>query len=1019
MEEQIIQNMIYRLGQSRDERMAKALGVHFADVDERSPEALLRLTKKLAAAVSFYRTTTAAPAGNWSPFFPEESEIEEVLGRVEGALSPNLALYLSFLALYRKPQEVLNRVTGRHLDFYYQEVLRFQKRGALPDRAHLLIELKKNAPPILITPQQRFSAGKDMTGVEQVYAPVRETVINAAQVDSLRSIFVDPRGRGTVRYAPVADSSDGLGGKLEGESSAWDGFGGPALPEAEVGFALASPFLRMKEGVRKVTVTLTLNNVDPARLNGASMSDAFDAFLTGEKKWLGPYSVSPVPDEDTFRFDVTVPEGEKGVVDYQPALHGYAYAAEAPVLQLLLKPGAKVGYRDFDGVVLEEASLTVEVSGITSLNLENDGGALDPKKAFLPFGSAPTAGSRFRIGCPEALSKKLSELKLKVQWKDAPTQFSTWYQNYGVAVANGAFTANASFRIGGEERHVETVALFETGNAAAEHTIPFSLSGSGAPSAPFRGAADELYALGIAGSRWATLEAKRRVLQRPIFSRFKPLFPEEREGFITFSLNRDFLHAAYRKKYVENVLVYGRTGLPATGPVILNEPYTPAVQSISLSYTAHAGPVKIGSAAIADFSDPEIHFFHLAYFGQMREHGYQRAQFPFLADKRVPLLPAYPHEGALLIGLSGLQPGDSTTLLFQVAEGSTDPDLPPEEIDWSVLCDNYWKPLDRSGVVLDTTGGLLTSGTIRFVIPKEATISNTILPSDRIWIKGAVARHVAAVGRLIDVAANAVEVQFVDQGNDPGHLATPLPPGKIAKLKNGLSGVKGVKQPYSSFGGKPVERAEALSVRASERLRHKNRAVTGWDYERIILEAFPGVRQVKAIPHAREGNWLAPGNVLIVVVPDLRNRNAVDLLHPKVDAETIRRITAHLKARTGMQVNVKVKNPNYQAVRLDFKVKFRTGYEFNFYSGELNAALIRFLSPWAFDPARELAFGGKVYKSVLLDFVEDLDSVDYLTDFKMVRTDGPLQGNDLNEAKPETPDAILVSAEKHIVREAD
>src|SRR5581483_3887371 len=102
-----------------------------------------------------------------------------------------------------------------------------------------------------------------------------------------------------------------------------------------------------------------------------------------------------------------------------------------------------------------------------------------------------------------------------------------------------------------------------------------------------------------------------------------------------------------------------------------------------------------------------------------------------------------------------------------------------------------------------------------------------------------VSEQVGAVSRLIDVAANAVEVQFIDQGNDPGHLETPLPPGKIAKLKNGLAAVKGVKQPYASFGGKPVERSDALSLRASERLRHKNRAIAGWDYERIILEAFP------------------------------------------------------------------------------------------------------------------------------------------------------------------------------------
>lgn len=1017
-EEEIVQNLIFQLGQSQEERMPKELGTHFADADERTPEALLALAKKLASSVAFYRDSVSAPAGNWSPFFPAPSEIPGLLEREDGETPPHLALFLAFLELYKKPQELLNGATGRHLDFHYEEVLRLQKKGAVPDRAHLRVELKKNTAPLLISPEHRFSGGKDKKGVELVYAPVRSTVINTSEVASLRSLFVDPAGKGTVRAAPVANSSDGVGGKLEEALPNWSAFGHEALPEGEVGFALASPVLRMKEGVRKVTAALTLNGADPARLTESAMAGAFEAFITGEKSWLGPYSLSPALQGNELRLDFTVPESEEGVVDYNAAIHGYAYVAEAPVVQLLLKPGKSVGYNDFKNVTVQKAAVSVEVSEITSLNVENDAGTLDPKKAFLPFGPQPTRGSQFRIGYPEALSKKLSELKINAQWKDAPAQFSTHYSGYGSAVGNGTFTAAVSFKDAGSwEVAGSGVPLFESENASSERTFAFTLGSASVSPAASEGKV--VYALSSARSEWAMGAARKRVLQSPVFRRFLTALPEGREGFINFSLEENFRHAAYRKKYVENVLTYSKTGKKDETPVILNEPYTPAIQRISLAYKAHSDTVNLASASVDEFSNPDVHFFQIAYFGQMREHAYQRAQFPFLSDKQVSLLPAYDHRGALLIGLSRLQAGESVSLLFQAAEGSADPDLAPEAIDWSVLCDNYWKPLSRREVVLDTTGQLLTSGTIQFVIPREATLSNTILPPGLIWIKGAVAERVAAVSQLIEVAANAVEVRFVDRGNDPDHLQTPLAPGKIAKLKNGLAGVKGVKQPYSSFGGRPVETGDAFHTRASERLRHKNRAITGWDYERIVLEAFPKVRQVKCIPHAQEGNWLAPGNMLVVVIPDLRNQNAIDPLRPKVDAGTIGRITGHLKARAGMQVNVKVKNPAYQPVRLDFKVKFHIGHEFNFYSGELNRELIRFLSPWAFDATRELSFGGKVYKSVLLDFVEELNYVDYVTDFKMLRTDGPFQGIDLNEAKPESPDAILVSAESHLIQEVE
>ena len=620
---------------------------------------------------------------------------------------------------------------------------------------------------------------------------------------------------------------------------------------------------------------------------------------------------------------------------------------------------------------------------------------------------------------------------------------------------NGYFTAAVSFQDGGTWRNKSSgVALFESSNASSEHAIVFppappltasgirgglggvgffedgralseqTLAFSSTPLAtPARITADQkVSALSFAGTLWATNLANQAVLKQPVLTPFLTTVPDPQAGRILFSLEKDFLHSTYRKKYVENVMSYSKNGTPivpnTTTPVILNEPYAPTVQTITLSYTAHSDAVNIASNSLDDFANGDIQFFQIACFGQMREHRYQREHFEFLSDKQVHLLPVYENEGELLIGLSDLNAGDSVNLLFQVAEGSADPGLTQEAIDWFVLCDNYWKPLTSSEVLFDTTNQLLKSGTIQFVIPTEATLVNTILPAGQIWIKAAVKQNVTAICQMIEVAANAVEVQFTNNNNDPIHLLTALESGTIAKLKNGLSAVKSVKQPYASFGGRPVETDARFYTRASERLRHKNRCITPWDYERVILEAFPKVHTVKCIPHAKEGDWLAPGHVLIVVTPDLKNKNAVDPLQPRVDADTLSQITSLVKERVGMQVTVMVKNPVYQQVQLDFKVKFHAGYEFNYYSGLVNQAVIQFLSPWAFDAEGDMAFGGKVYRSVLLDFVEEMEYVDYVTDFKMYSDTGGIKNDvDLNEIEPKTPDAILVSAAVHTVLE--
>jgi len=238
----IVRSLIARPGQGQDERTPPELGARHARIDERTPADLLRFARTLGGMVNFHDAATGEPSGDWSGFFPDPGpSLDAWVAAQGGNVPPHLALYLAFLALYQVPQELANRFTGRHLDFFYRDVLRLRPRGPLPDRAHLVLELKKGAEPTLVTPEHRFSAGKDAAGFELVYAPTGETTLNAARVESLRSVYLD--GAGTVRFAPIANSADGLGGKLPADEPKWKAFGHAGLPRAEVGFAIASPVL--------------------------------------------------------------------------------------------------------------------------------------------------------------------------------------------------------------------------------------------------------------------------------------------------------------------------------------------------------------------------------------------------------------------------------------------------------------------------------------------------------------------------------------------------------------------------------------------------------------------------------------------------------------------------------------------------------------------------------------------------------------------------------------------------------
>jgi hypothetical protein len=561
--------------------MPKELKRDFIQVDERTMEDLLRFTQKFSQSVNYYRNGISTPAGNWTKFFPKEEQIKELLEKLEkekekpeqerpSDIPPHLALFLTFLELYKKPQEVINRITGRHLDFYYQEVLQLKKKSALPDKAHVLIELKKNASPISISSQHFFSAGKDKTGIELLYMPTQETVINTAKVASLRSLFLK---EGIVCYAPIANSADGMGDKLADNEPKWYGFGHNQLPTAEVGFAIASPVLRMKEGKRIVTLglTLQLNDDHRKKLNSVSLQSSFEVFISGEKNWLGPYSInSPTLTNNVLQFSFTVPASETAVVNYDAKIHGYSYTTQAPIIQVLLKTELDstkpaFGYNDFKNITLRKIAIEINVSGITSLKLENDDGALDPKKAFLPFGPQPTVGSRFMVGCEEALSKKLSKLSLSVNWKDVPSEgFTKHYENYGVnGITNRYFTAIVSFTDSRGWTTNEPVPLFDSNNASSKRTFTFQRTSYFPISSPVMKRM-QVSALNAAGSRWAAKAATKLMLTKPVltastrvttpemleekFISSSIVASEIRDGFITFSLEKDFLHSTYRKK---------------------------------------------------------------------------------------------------------------------------------------------------------------------------------------------------------------------------------------------------------------------------------------------------------------------------------------------------------------------------------------------------------------------------------------------------------------------------------------
>ena len=422
---------------------------------------------------------------------------------------------------------------------------------------------------------------------------------------------------------------------------------------------------------------------------------------------------------------------------------------------------------------------------------------------------------------------------------------------------------------------------------------------------------------------------------------------------------------------------------------IPNEPWTPTIQNMALDYSACA-------------TKEDIELIHLyPYEGTYKHEDIEVSPtlFPYFND-----------EGTLFIGLKDLRPGANLNLLFQLAEATADSELDRAQVVWHYLSNNQWIPLrDGFEIIADDTKGLTVSGIVKIAVPAGISrTGNTIMPADLFWIKAAVSESdlgrscktdkkgntslpgkVKAICDTIAVYTQAAKLRFAPTvENDLNRLKEALPAERIAKMAEPEAGVKKVQQPYVSFGGRAPEAGNSFYQRVSEHLRHKGRSIAAFDYETMVLEAFPEIFKVKCINHDfglsartyRKDLEIAPGFVLLAVIPDLTKLQPGQGMDPKAPVSLLEEIKAYLKKHISPFVRLKVLNPRFEKVDINVTVKLRKGKNKAYYSAKLKEDLINFMAPWNIaKDSDKLEFGQSVNYSEVIKFIELLDYIDFIT----------------------------------------
>ena len=436
-------------------------------------------------------------------------------------------------------------------------------------------------------------------------------------------------------------------------------------------------------------------------------------------------------------------------------------------------------------------------------------------------------------------------------------------------------------------------------------------------------------------------------------------------------------------------------------------PYVPKIKSVQGFYTTEPD------------AEPEV--FHLHPFG---------ISVVTNTQKTWPMLPVYDQAGYLYIGLEKVAAPEKYSMLFVLDESSGNRNVPAPRISWSYLDQGQWQTFPPLSIE-DGTNGLIKSGIISFELPAVISEGGNLLAEQKsppaanlYWIQASADRNPEAVCRTLAVYPYAVVAENVvssEQAADKQAISSEslakvptkpnagkLPAGSISKLKTADPKTARIIQPIPSRGGIPPESNAEFYTRISERLRHKDRAITAWDFEHLALQQFSEIGLVRCLNHtsSKVPGGICPGSCLLLIMPEMANKDE-NALAPKTNQHLLGQVEHFFQSRIPPFIKLEVRNPEYEYVRVTAVVRLQANAEPGRVLNNLNEGLVKIIAPWAKNYQDLNPFENRINYFTLLEYLYRQESVKEVSHFYIERLSSDEEDAIVTEVLPESFDVIL------------
>jgi len=961
---------------------------------------------------------------------------------------PHLALIITFLELYGHLKTDINKLPEKHLEFYYQKILGFERLPAVPDKVNLLFEPLPDTKQVVLKKGELVSGNIPSIKDSIIYQLDQDILLSKAHIASLKTLFSIHNNRITPKKESNKIISELQLYKAEynnpepkyiiknaDKTPFWPMLGqdvnelSPAQRRnsiTDTGLLVASPVLYQQYGARKIQLKFLIsedsfnalknyiNNYqgfsNRSKVQYTLLEHAFVIDFTGPTGWEKARYTNIELNRNDKSLDVELQQDSSNApfVNYS-ALHGQLTGIQWPAIRLLINNQA-----NFNPLVylqylhIERITIHVKVTNVTNYTLQNNIGSLSNTNDFQPFGPLSPAGSYFDIINANIFNRFLISVALRMEWASLPDTtggFETHYQQYGNNIKN------SSFRL-----RLLSMKNANTGTSVIKNEFPMFET-------DFDNNFEQILKKNTSFKKEEIDIRELGYTNNPVLEKeVQPMPGEIIDGTLRIefcSPKFGFGHEAFLGVFSNAALHNSRRWVKKT-PFPL-KPYTPLLNNIVIDFNQSASE-RLDSAEGNNPALSSITFIHLQPFGQEQI-------FPGTIKSIYPLIPREDYDNNFYIGFDKITPGEEISILFHLEEKSFhESAVKLQPLHWSYLYHNSWINMNEKHLLSDQTENLITSGTVKLIIPQDIHLGNTTMPGDLYWIRVSSRGKNAIRSKIKALYLNAVTATRVIEYDSPSFLE--LPSGVLKSFINPVKGIQNIWQLFPSFEGRPAENDVEFYIRVSQRLRHKNRLLMSKDIEMAVLQNFPEIYIAKCIrPDEKRSKAFANFSMLKIVLVALSESTGSKT--PMVSLDTLCKVKDFLQPRLSPLLDIIVENPEYERVKVVCKVKFVSENESErlLYTKLLENDINEFISPWYFHNDVNYRIGRKLFVSEMQNFIKEKYYISDIKSFGLahfynyysyeeeeilsnmkdsnVITEGYLEGT--------TPEAIFIPAENHFI----